>query len=618
MMKPSLPLIAFAAACRLVQAATDATCDANVPEIHTVGDTGSDASCTDDTIQSAIENTACPGAKIFVTTERSYAAQHLLIQDKTLSLIGTSASCSAANARPDTVPTSPIVTLDGTGNGGSSVLAIRGASVVTLQFLELAHGSGGAGSRGGGIDFQGSGSLTLDTTTIDQNSADLGGGVGFIGAGNSATLTLLAYTVIDSNTANVNGGGIDIEGTADLVATQPFTRIQGNHAANGKGGGIAVVSPAHADIGSSGYGATGVLDGNTAALGGGISGEVSGDMELVIDVFSADPQHPVTLSNNVASLGGGALYVLPHGNGLAVACLSNFRITANTAPDGSAVLVDSDVVTTGTPASADLEFNTDFLFCPSGFARVPCAPGVSCNVIESNVNADATHTPQPGATITHRATFIGEFSGSRFAMRNNTGGHAIRAIDATTKLDNCLIADNDYSGELVRSDNGGEAEQPPAFAIDSCTIVGNIAGSSAIYTEYDFTLTNSIIDQPSLAAVSTGNSPVISAHNLLVADAAGLNAQPDIIIGAPTFARSAQGDYHQRVVIQSNVVTASPGIDFAPAGNSNDRDLDDKLRDQDLPAPDRFGVRDIGCYEEQLITDRIFADEISDAVTIVY
>jgi len=610
--------MALTAGCGFIDGAAAATCNPNIPEVHTVGDTAGDLSCTEDTIQAAIDNVACAGAKIFITTERNYTAQHVSIQDKTLSLIGTSASCSAAgSARPDIAPTAPIVTLDGAGNGGISVLAVRGTSNVTVQFLELTHGS--SSGHGGGIDFQGAGALTLDTTTLDLNSASFGGGIGFNATGSSATLTLKAYSVIASNTANIDGGGIEIEGTSDLVAVEPSIRIGDNHAVNGKGGGIAVVSPAHADIGSSDDNDIGVLDGNSAALGGAISGEVTNDNEVVLDFFSTDPLHPVTLSNNFASQGGGAVYVLPHGNGLAVACMSDFHIVGNTAPDGSAILIDADVATTGTPASADLEFNTNFLFCPNGFAREPCAPGVACNVIESNVNADATHTPQPGATIVHRATFIGEFAGSRFAMRNNTGAHAIRAFDAITRLDNCLIADNSYSGELVRSDNGGDAVQPTTLAIDACTFVNNAGGSgSAIYTDYDLTLTGSIVDQPSMSVVTTSASPTIAAHDILAANPAGLIAQTDIVTGEPTFIDPQHGSYRQRAVVQKNVVTASSGIDFAPAGNAGDRDLDGDLRDQDIPSiPDRFGVRDVGCYEAQPITDRIFADAISDPVLIV-
>lgn len=617
----SLPylVLAFGA----IEPSFAAVCNPSMPDTRRVGNTSTDTACTDDTIQAAIDNAVCPNTTIYITQERSYSAQHLTIQDESLALIGVATSCGGAGAArpaasPDAVPTAPIVTLDGAGNGGTSVLAVRGSGNLLLQFLELTHGSGGAGSHGGGIDFQGAGTLTLDTTTVDGNSANFGGGIGFSGIGASANLILNAYTVIESNTASGNGGGIDIEGSADLRTTQPFTRIHGNQALNGNGGGVAVVSPARADIGSPGYNAVGILDGNAAAFGGGISGQVTNQDELVMNFFSADARHPVTLSNNFASQGGGALYVLPHGSGLAVACLSDFRIAGNTSPEGAAILVDADV-SAATPATAYLEFNAlNFVFCPNALAHATCAPDVSCNVVEGNVNADGASQPQPGATITQRANFIGEFGAGRFAMRGNTGMHAVQAIDSTASLNNCLIADNTYSAAALSSENRGNGAQPPTFAIDSCTLANNAPGSgSVIHTEYDLTLSNSIIDQPAMPALSTGGAALITVRDMLVADAAGLPPQADIVAGEPAFTAPARGDYRLRAIVQNGVVTASSGIDFAPPGNG-EADLAGNPHDQDIPSVmDHFGNRDLGCCEAQLIVDRIFADTISDPVTIV-
>lgn len=620
---PSLPCV-FALACAVVpaHAATQVSCDPNVPQVRTVGNTATDASCSDDSVQAAIDNAVCPNAKIFITTERSYSAQHLLLQDKTLALIGTSATCSGAGsaaAAPASVPTVPLVTLDGSGNGGGSVLALRGSGNVTLQFLDIAHGSGGAGTRGGGIDFQGAGTLTLDTSSVEHNSADVGGGIAFRGIGTSAMLILGHYTRIESNSAGSDGGGIEIEGTASLDALAPFTTIHANQAPNGRGGGVAVVAPAQANIGSPGYGSDAVVDGNSAAFGGGISGRVENDALLVLSLFATDARHPVTLANNFAAQGGGALYLLPHGEGVAVACLSGFRITGNTSPEGSAVLVDADVASSGTPAAADLEFNTNFLFCPNGQLRQVCDADVPCNVIDANVNADAAGEPQPGATILHRATFTGETAASRFALRGNSGAYGVRAIDATTKLDNCLIADNAYSAEAVRVENGGQAPQPPTIAIDACTFAHNADNAgSVIHDEFNLALSDSIIDQAAMAALSTSGGPVLTVRDVLAANPAGLPPQADVVTGEPAFTAPARGDYRLRATVQFGVVSASAGIDFAPASNGSAADLAGNPHDVDIPpVADRFGVRDLGCFEAQLIVDRVFADAFSDPITIV-
>ena len=216
-----------------VFAATEVVCSPFIPHTRAVGNTASDIHCTDDTIQAAIDNTVCPNTTIFLTAERTYSTQHLNIQNKSLSLVGTSATSCAGigttgvDASDTTIPTAPITTIRGAGNGGNSVITIGGASNVTLQFVEITAGSVNSDGHGGGVNFQGSGSLTLDTSTVDVNSAGFGGGIEMNGNGGAATLTLKAYSIIESNTAAGNGGGINIEGNAaDCHSTVHPDRVQ--------------------------------------------------------------------------------------------------------------------------------------------------------------------------------------------------------------------------------------------------------------------------------------------------------------------------------------------------------------------------------------------------------
>jgi len=63
--------------------------------------------------------------------------------------------------------------------------------------------SGCAGS-GGGIDYDGTGTLTIDTSSIADHPADYGGGINFKGSNGYAELHSERNSVILLNTANVS------------------------------------------------------------------------------------------------------------------------------------------------------------------------------------------------------------------------------------------------------------------------------------------------------------------------------------------------------------------------------------------------------------------------------
>jgi hypothetical protein len=148
----------------------NAICSPLINYERVVGDTANDKNCTDNDIQSAINNAVCPNTTIYITGEHLYKSQHLLIQDKSLSLVGTSsATCNigVGNNLLDTTPTAPLITLSGAGHSGDSVISIHGNSHVTLQYLEVTGGASDTDQFGGGVYFGGQGALTLDTDTID-------------------------------------------------------------------------------------------------------------------------------------------------------------------------------------------------------------------------------------------------------------------------------------------------------------------------------------------------------------------------------------------------------------------------------------------------------------------
>ena len=207
-------------------------------------------------------------------------------------------------------------------------------------------------------------------------------------------------------------------------------------------------------------------------------------------------------------------------------------------------------------------------------------------------------------------------------MRQNVGAHAIRSVDSDLQIDNCLIADNSFSAETISVEDGGNADsvERPYFVADACTIANNAHNSgSVIHTDFDLTLTNTIIDQLVMSTLNTGHSPTVIAHFVLAADPTGLAAAPDIFPGEPTFVDAAAGNYHLSAVTQGGGVTSSLGIDVAPPKpGAAPPDLDGNPRYQDVPLVPNFqGIGDIGCYEAQPITDRIFGDALGDALSLV-
>ncbi len=611
-----------------VSAATDVVCSPFVPHTIVVGDKVHDASCDAQTIQEAVTSTVCPNTTVYLTAEETYSGQHVTIQGKSLSIVGSTATTCAGAATgtidaPASVPTAPLTTIS--GNGSQSVFDISDngstGSTVTFRYVEITGGGGDSNSHGGGINFHGSGSLTLDTTTVDLNHAGNGGGIEVNGGGADATFTLGAYSVIESNTASGNGGGINIEGFTDLIAQNANTLIGFNHAPNGNGGGVAIVGPAHAEIGSPGYGTLAVLYGNDAVHGGGISAAASSNSDVgLFTLYTTDPAQPVAVSGNFASQAGGGIYLkglddFLGGDADAVACLYDFRIDGNAAPDGAAIYAASDSAFDGTVAAGEVTLNTSTFDCGAP-PSLHCATGVTCNTLDGNSTHDSLNHATPGSVIVVEQD--GYFAADRFSMRSNNGAHGILLAGPGVEntLNTCLIADNTFAAETVLVEDSGEGG---ALAVNNCTIANNLHNSGSVFrTGLNLTIRDSIIDQPVMSSVSKSGSPAIFADNVLAADTTGLPVQPNIIQGQPIFRDEAGGDYHQQAFEIGNQVTASLGIDFAPPIVGDDRDLDGNPYDQDVPTvPDAFGVRDLGCYEAQPIADRVFGDAFGDAISIV-
>lgn len=621
---PVLPRVALVLVA-LLFVAGNATGTVCYPQVYyrCVGDTNPasptyDKYATDPDIPTAISKTVCNNTVISISQEDSAVLTNATIEiynKPSLTLVGLDSgqNCNSSPkvCDPDVgcgggsgSPPNPTLTLHGTGAG--SVLYIHGSNNVTVEYLQLRDGGGTA--YGGGIHFTGTGSLTIIDSVIDYNTANsAGGGIQFNASGGNATLTLGAGTLVDENISNGDGGGIHINGSARLFALKPYTFIGYNQAVNGHGGGIYVAGPAQADIGSPGYNSAPVISYNTAEYGGGIGMDAGpNNADVTARIFSTDPHAPVSVSNNVATHTGGGVWMHPYLSGISdtqvipTLCAYDFRIDNNIAQEGTAIYGDTDSSVGNGTIGSDVFLNSDsggVCSTPETIASlgaVRCAAGVTCNTMTGNVAENGSGPTAGSAILLQDQSAI---TGARFSMRGNSGQHAIRAFDAYTVLDTCLVADNTLTAEMLRFENDGSTAPycdscTGMTTIDGCTIVNNSdQGAPVIYSAHPLDLTDSIVDELSIDTVNyAGPGGGLTASHVLATDISTLPAAAGIDQGQPTYVDAAHYDYHLQ--------PTSTGIDFAPAKGGID--LDGNPRDVNLsgvqgnPTP-----RDIGAYERQ-------------------
>jgi len=579
---------------------------------------GGDGTCNFSTIQAAVDAAAVSGeTRINIAVNQTYTAQAIVINNQNLTLIGGFPNCS------NLLAPSGNTTISGAGNGTHSVIAIGGTSNVEIDNLTITDGHLGSGQTGGGIYFSASGTLTITSSTISNNTAEFGAGIEV----NFATTVTIngPDTFITGNTAQNSGGGIQIEGDTTLYMLNDGIFIGQNTASGGNGGGLRIVGPATAFIGSPGTG-TGVIYDNMAVNGGGIAVEPNHDSadDANLYLFSTDPTRPARISNNAASQSGGGIYVgayaitnptlLARGN--VSAC--DYRIDGNVAREGSAVYLDSNSNVLGDSAGGQLFGDPNCLLdTTSAAARVTCTLEAGCHLIDGNQTIDINNNNQPTAG----AALFGQpgslVTADRMILRGNTGGYGIRqhGDGASVTLTNCLFAENQLSHELLF----GDANAP--VSIENCTFANDLIGAvDVINNDIAISLSTSIIDEAGTQTLHfTGDSGRLHVVNVLTNDNTLTPLGTGVVVGNPLFVDMAHGNYHLVATQLGNTIVASPAIDFAPPVAGDDRDIAGNPHDQDVAAiADRFGVRDLGAYEMQPISDRIFADGFGDPISLVY
>lgn len=552
--------------------------------------------CDFATIQPAIDAAAANAGfdTIRVAMNAPYTAQALRMDAQDVEIVGGFAACASATPTPGAK-----TTISGAGGAADSVLVILGSGERLLRNLAITGGDETDGGTGGGIDFQGSGALTLRGVVVGQNRAGFGGGISFEALGAGAALSFANDVVVQNNLAAGSGGGIRISGDARLFMIAPDSTVTGNEALgnvadSGYGGGIQVVAPARALIGSPGFGNIGAVAFNRAKFGGGIAvtARDDGDSDGTSAVlFTTDPLRPVRVHGNVASIAGGGAY-LSENNDIdsteeTALCAYEFRIDDNRAPEGAAFFLDTDnALTVRAGAAARLNVSDTFrcggVGAPPDPAARACATGVACNSIDGNVVQQANGQPATGAVV--RLKENATIEGRRIAFTGNSGNdlmlvsaNAEGPVPFHVDIRDCLVAGNQLTARLIAADTA---------LIDSCTMAGNSLALSTLSITARAEIRNSIVWQPGFATLAP--APAVLAGSMLLSnDLVGLPGATD---APPRFIDPPRGDFRLRA--------ASPAVDFAPPVAGDDRDLDGLPHDQDLPiAANLFGTRDLGAYE---------------------
>lgn len=336
----------------------------------------------------------------------------------------------------------------------------------------------------------------------------------------------------------------------------------------------------------------------------------------MLNLYTTDPQHPVAIDNNTAYNDGGGIYVDPAQDHDVSICAENYRITNNIAQQGTALYSQA--------SSKNISFdhvNLDSCDQLAALGSVPCAAGQQCSTMHGNIAENVAVTPPAatdGAVIDLEGIVF--FNADRLDLRNNTGGYAVRMSGSqfvVAEFDNCLIADNTTSHELIASTGSGVN-----LAISNCTLAHNALGGSRVITANNIlSLNYNIIDQgSSLPALAfSGNASDLANLYNIAGNTGGMASSPYNIQTTPTFFDVNNGDYRLFFGYRGGALIKSAGVDYAPpfSGDPVDaHDLRKAPRDQTVTNP-VFGHRDLGAYEMQGIADRIFVGTFGDDLALV-
>ena len=447
------------------------------------------------------------------------------------------------------------------GNGGG--LHVSGNSTISVTGGTVNMNT--AASEGGGL-WNGTGTMTVDATTIDGNTASGAGadnGGGGIYALNGGTVSLVNGATVSNNIANGtagSGGGILVDADASFSAADSF--ITGNRA-NRAGGGIEVVAGA----GTSSLTNTALNNNNAgvspavAAPGNGGGLHISGAQDFAITGG--------TVNGNSAGREGGGLW-----NGTGVMTVDGVLIDANTAIGAAANQGGAGIFNNG------------------GTLNV-----VNGTVVSNNLSTGASASGGGLLSTTGAVTVSNSTFDSNSA---NRAGGAIELIDGTLDFNNSVMSNNDVNGTAgtPAPGNGGGFHvtgTTGTISFVASTITGNSAANEGggLWNQNGTTMnvSNSTIDSNSsdegagiynnTGSITTVMTSTISGNTATTSGGGLTNNGASLDLNAVTVAQNSAAtgggiDAVNSVSLKNTIValnTAASGTDVSGTIASNDYNL---------------------------------------------
>ena len=296
-------------------------------------------------------------------------------------------------------PTNTIVD----GNASTRIFNVSGGVAFTISGATLQHTLAATGA-GGAIDSDGA--VTLDATTLTDNSATAGGGL------HAAAATIRNGSVVRANQASTLGGGVASTGDATVTdSTIGGASASDANTSVDNGGGLSAQGTATITNST-------VRHNTTAGSGGGLSGDVV--------VVSAS-----TISDNSGTAGAG------------ISSQSTLSVSSSTISSNTGTGIASDVGPVTVSASTISSNSTP---SPGGGIYTGGALTVTGSTIASNASVVGG-----GAFVVHGAVTITDSWFDHNTVTTLGGGIGISGTGTETTV----ISDSTFSANQQTGDAGG-------------------------------------------------------------------------------------------------------------------------------------------------------------------
>ena len=373
------------------------------------------------------------------------------------------------------------ITQNTTGLRGGGVYAEKASLTITKSTLDgnkaLDTVGPQASSEGGGLSVRGGTNITLDSTTVTNNSAKDGGGI-WVRSDVDTSVSIKNGTTISNNQSVYGGGGVMIrqELGKKIDVTIEDAKIETNAAENG--GGIYLLNQVDLKLKNI------TVSGNTAKnVGGGIFGQDGTKLH-------ADN---LTVSNNTAASGGG-VYLWNTGNSIILAELLNSFVDHNIASSwGGGIFTNTGVklLANNTSISNNKGGNAGGLLVWNNSSAELSNGGKVCGNTATNGNGGGVYAINGTVTATDcdiSDNDAGQYNGGGICAQNSTltlekntlnrnkskSGGAIWMNASDAELTGNTITHNTATG------NGGGiyGEQRATIDLRTGALYNNHAGSA--------------------------------------------------------------------------------------------------------------------------------------------